>query len=132
MPGPLELVFTISKMGMLKRTTEVVEHREPRTLLNVGKDGLEVGAVQRNRQVQSETREFDRGDYGIERQAHAPHYQQPDYNPLWDEVFVVWKPSATPVLLLSDNQINALAKAGKLTLKDPHIVLNAPITKVGK
>ena len=57
---------------------------------------------------------------------------KPDYNPLWDEVFVVWKPSATPVLLLSDNQINALAKAGKLTLKDPHIVLNAPITKVGK
>jgi hypothetical protein len=55
-----------------------------------------------------------------------------DYNPLWEERFVAWKASATPVLLTSDNQINALAKAGKLTNTDAHIVLNAPITKVGK
>jgi hypothetical protein len=55
-----------------------------------------------------------------------------DYNPLWEERFVIWKPGATPVLLTSDNQINALAKSGKLTNKDAHIVLNAPITKVGK
>jgi hypothetical protein len=54
-----------------------------------------------------------------------------DYNPLWEERFVTWKAGVTPVLLKSDNQINALAKAGKLTDKDAHIVLNAPITKVG-
>jgi hypothetical protein len=52
------------------------------------------------------------------------------YNPLWEEFFVTWKASATPVLLTSDNQINALAKAGKLTNQDAHIVLNAPITSV--
>jgi hypothetical protein len=55
-----------------------------------------------------------------------------DYNPLWEERFVTWKPGVTPVLLTSDDQINSLAKAGKLTNKDAHIVLNAPITKVGK
>lgn len=54
-----------------------------------------------------------------------------DYNPLWEEIIVVWKASATPVLLKSDNQIDAAAKAGKLTERDAHIVLNAPITKVG-
>ena len=55
-----------------------------------------------------------------------------DYNPLWEELFVTWKSGQKPVLLVSDNQINRLAKAGKLTVKDTHIVLNAPITKVGK
>lgn len=55
-----------------------------------------------------------------------------DYNPLWEEVFVTFKPGVTPVLLTSDNQIDALAKAGKLTERDAHIVLNAPITRVGK
>ena len=35
-----------------------------------------------------------------------------DYNPLWEEFFVTWKAGATPVVLTSDNQINALAKAG--------------------
>jgi hypothetical protein len=54
-----------------------------------------------------------------------------DYNPLWDEVFVTWKAGAKPVLLVKDDQIKALAKAGKLTMSDPHIVLNAPILKVG-
>jgi len=53
-----------------------------------------------------------------------------DYNPLWEEHFVTWKSGATPVVLKSDNQINALAKAGKLTDRDAHIVLNAPITSV--
>jgi hypothetical protein len=53
------------------------------------------------------------------------------YNPLWDEVFVTWKTGVTPVLLTSDNQINALAKKHELTITDPHIVLNAPITSVG-
>ncbi len=54
-----------------------------------------------------------------------------DYNPLWEEIAVTWKPGATPVLLVRDNQIDALAKQGKLTERDLHIVLNAPITKVG-
>jgi hypothetical protein len=54
-----------------------------------------------------------------------------DYNPLWDEIFVTWKAGVTPVLLTSDNQINALAKKHMLTMTDPHIDLNAPITSVG-
>jgi hypothetical protein len=45
---------------------------------------------------------------------------------------VTWKSGSTPVLLTSDNQINKLAKAGKLTMKTTTIVLNAPITHVGK
>ena len=57
---------------------------------------------------------------------------EPDYNPLWEEFFVTWKPGVTPVLLVKDDQIKSLAKAKKLTLTDAHIVLNAPITKVGK
>jgi hypothetical protein len=54
-----------------------------------------------------------------------------DYNPLWEEFFVTWKPGVKPVLLVRDDQIKSLAKAGKLTNRDAHIVLNAPITKVG-
>jgi hypothetical protein len=55
-----------------------------------------------------------------------------DYNPLWDEVWVTWKAGVTPVLLGQDDQIDALAKAGKVTVTDAHIVLNAPILQVGK
>ena len=55
-----------------------------------------------------------------------------DYNPLWDELIVTWKAGQTPVLLVQDDQINGLAKKGELTVSDPHIVLNAPITNVGK
>lgn len=55
-----------------------------------------------------------------------------DYNPLWEEVWVTWKSGAKPVLLGQDDQIKSLAKKGKLTMKDAHIVLNAPILKVGK
>ena len=54
-----------------------------------------------------------------------------DYNPLWEETFVTWKPGVTPVLLVKDDQIDSLAKKGELTERDAHIVLNAPITKVG-
>ena len=57
---------------------------------------------------------------------------EPDYNPLWEEKVVTWKAGVTPVVLKSDNQINALAKKGKLTDRDAHIVLNAPITKIVK
>jgi hypothetical protein len=55
-----------------------------------------------------------------------------DYNPLWIELFVRWNQGVTPVLLTSDNQINSLQAAHMLTVRDAHIVLNAPITKVGK
>jgi hypothetical protein len=55
-----------------------------------------------------------------------------DYNPLWEEMWVTWKPGVKPVLLGRDDQIKSLAKAGKLTIKDAHIVLNAPILTVGK
>jgi hypothetical protein len=55
-----------------------------------------------------------------------------DYNPLWEEMYVTWKPGVTPVLLVKDDQIKSLAKSKKLTLKDAHIVLNAPITHVAK
>ena len=49
-----------------------------------------------------------------------------------EEFFVTWKSGVKPVLLVRDDQIKALAKQGKLTLRDAHIVLNAPIFKVGK
>jgi hypothetical protein len=55
-----------------------------------------------------------------------------DYNPLWEEIWVTWKPGVKPVLLGQDDQIDSLEKKGKLTEKDAQIVLNAPILKVGK
>jgi hypothetical protein len=55
-----------------------------------------------------------------------------DYNPLWEEIWVTWKPGVKPVLLGRDDQIDGLEKKGKLTEKDAHIVLNAPILTVGK
>jgi hypothetical protein len=57
---------------------------------------------------------------------------KPDYNPLWEEFWVTWKNGVKPVLLGQDDQIKSLAKKGKLTMTDAHIVLNAPILKVGK
>ncbi len=54
------------------------------------------------------------------------------YNPLWEEMWVTWKPGVTPVLLGQDDQIDSLEKAGKLTVTDAHIVLNAPILTIGK
>jgi hypothetical protein len=57
---------------------------------------------------------------------------KPDYNPLWDEIFVTWKAGVKPILLVKDDQIKALVKSGKLSMRDPHIVLNAPILTVGK
>jgi hypothetical protein len=53
------------------------------------------------------------------------------YSPLWLETHVSWKSGASPVLLTSDNQILALAKKGKLTVKKTNVVLNCPIVKVG-
>jgi hypothetical protein len=56
---------------------------------------------------------------------------EPSYNPLWDELVVTWKAGVKPVLLVKDDQITALAKKGQLMIRDPHIVLNAPITSLG-
>jgi len=53
-----------------------------------------------------------------------------DYNPLWEEVWLTWKKGVKPVLIGQDDQIDSLEKKGKLTEKDAHIVLNAPILKV--
>jgi hypothetical protein len=55
-----------------------------------------------------------------------------DYNPLWEETWVTWKSGVKPTLLVKDDQIDELAKKGKLTEKDAHVVLNAPILTVGK
>ena len=55
-----------------------------------------------------------------------------DYNPLWEEVWVTWKKGVKPVVIGQDDQIDALVKKGKLTEKDAHIVLDAPILTVGK
>ena len=54
-----------------------------------------------------------------------------DYNPLWKEVWVMWKPGVKPVLVGQDTQIDKLEKQGKMTEQDAHIVLNAPILKTG-
>src|SRR5438093_12030038 len=55
-----------------------------------------------------------------------------NYSPLWSETILTWKPGATPVLLTSDTQINAVEKKGTLSERDTHVVLNCPIVKVGK
>src|SRR2546429_7037148 len=54
-----------------------------------------------------------------------------DYSPLWSETILTWKAGATPVVLKSDTQINAVEKKGTLTERDGHAVLNCPIIKVG-
>src|SRR5438270_10721479 len=53
------------------------------------------------------------------------------YSPLWDETILTWKAGATPIVLKSDTQINAVEKKGTLTERDGHAVLNCPIIKVG-
>jgi hypothetical protein len=69
-----------------------------------------------------------------ERTAHDLRLRarRKDYNPLWEEVWVMWKKGVKPVLIGQDDQIDALEKQGKMTEEDAHIVLNAPILKVGK
>ena len=54
-----------------------------------------------------------------------------NYSPLWSETILTWKAGATPVVLKSDTQINAVEKKGMLTERDAHVVLNCPIIKVG-
>jgi plastocyanin len=50
-----------------------------------------------------------------------------DYTPLWQVVLVTWKNAGKAVALGSDNQINALAAKGLVTVKHTGIVLNCPI-----
>jgi hypothetical protein len=57
---------------------------------------------------------------------------EPTYSPLWHEMIVKWKPSATPELLVKDDQITELQKKGMLTVTKTNVVLNCPIVKVGK
>lgn len=53
------------------------------------------------------------------------------YTPLWEELIVTWKAGVTPTLFTVDDDINAAAKAGKLTVRDAHVVIDAPILTVG-
>lgn len=53
-----------------------------------------------------------------------------DYSPLWREITVKWKAGVKPVLLMKDDQINALATKGELTAVPTPVVLNCPIVKV--
>jgi hypothetical protein len=54
-----------------------------------------------------------------------------DYSPLWREIWVTWKAGVKPVLLVKDDQIDALAAKGKLTKQTTMIILNAPVKSVG-
>ena len=56
---------------------------------------------------------------------------EPDYSPLWAETLLTWKAGATPVVIKSDTQVNALEKKGVLSERDGHVVLNCPIIKIG-
>jgi hypothetical protein len=53
------------------------------------------------------------------------------YTPLWHEEIVVWKSGATPVVVLSDDQVNDLQKKGMVTVRVTGTILNCPIVKVG-
>jgi hypothetical protein len=55
-----------------------------------------------------------------------------DYSPLWRETILTWKAGATPVLVKSDTQIDAIEKKGHMTESDPHVLLNCPIIRVMK
>ena len=55
-----------------------------------------------------------------------------DYSPLWREIILTWKSSATPVLITSDKQINAIEKKGQLTEAPANVLLNCPIIRVLK
>ena len=57
--------------------------------------------------------------------------REANYSPLWSETLLSWKAGATPVVIKSDTQVNALEKNGMLTERDGHVVLNCPIIKVG-
>jgi hypothetical protein len=50
-----------------------------------------------------------------------------DYSPLWQTVYVQWKPGVTPTVLTSDNMILALAKKGELTATKTPALVNATV-----
>jgi hypothetical protein len=54
-----------------------------------------------------------------------------DYSPIWKETLLTWKAGATPVVIKSDTQVNALEKRGVLTEKGTTTRLDCPIIKVG-
>jgi hypothetical protein len=56
---------------------------------------------------------------------------EPDYSPLWAETLLTWKAGATPVVIKSDTEVDALEKKGVLSERDGHVVLNCPIIKIG-
>lgn len=55
-----------------------------------------------------------------------------DYSPLWRETILTWKAGATPVLVTSDTQINAIEKKGQMTERAAGVLLNCPIVRVMK
>ncbi len=57
---------------------------------------------------------------------------EPTYTPLWREEIVTWKPGATRVLVVGDEQVDELEKKGMVTVRETTTVLNCPIVKVGK
>ena len=57
---------------------------------------------------------------------------QPVYKGFYDHHIDTYLIIDVSVLIGQDDQIDALEKKGKLTEKDAHIVLNAPILHVGK
>jgi hypothetical protein len=54
---------------------------------------------------------------------------EPSYSPIWKETMLTWKPSATPVLITSDTQVDKLEKTGVLMERGTSIRLNCPIIK---
>jgi hypothetical protein len=54
------------------------------------------------------------------------------YSPIWKETILSWKPSATPILITSDTQIDQLEHKGILSERGTSIRLNCPIVSVGK
>ena len=70
------------------------------------------------------------GKYAGRGPVFASEPGEDNYTPLWQEVFVTWKNPGKAVPLGRDDQINALAKKGLLTLKKTKTVLNCPIIKV--
>jgi len=73
---------------------------------------------------------FTNGMYASRGPAFGSEPGEKDYTPLWQEVLVTWKDPSKAVFLGSDNDVNAAAKAGKVTLKMTGTVLNCPILKV--
>lgn len=55
---------------------------------------------------------------------------EPSYSPIWKETILTWKPSATPVRITSDTQVDQLEKKGELSERATSIRLNCPIVKV--